>query len=60
MPEQEFPPPRRLARPYRPDREDEEPPPWANMPPVRPARPAVPRARATARPGGGAAALRTR
>ena len=39
MPEQEFPPPRRLARPYRPDRDDEEPPPWANLPPVRPAGP---------------------
>ena len=38
MPEQEFPPPRRLARPYRPDRDDDEPPPWANLPPVRPAR----------------------
>lgn len=58
MPEQDFPPPRRLARPYRPDRDDEEPPPWANMPSVRPAgpggpggpdgRPAVP----VGRPGG--------
>ena len=51
MPEQEFPPPRRLARPYRPDRDDEEPPPWASMPSVRPARsdrPAVP----AGRPGG--------
>ena len=38
MPEQEFPPPRRLARPYRPDRDDDEPPPWANLPPVGPAR----------------------
>jgi hypothetical protein len=38
VPEQEFPPPHRLARPYRPDRDDEEPPPWANMPSVRPAR----------------------
>ena len=38
MPEQEFPPSRRLARPYRPDRDDDEPPPWANLPPVRPAR----------------------
>jgi hypothetical protein len=37
VPEQDFPPPRRLARPYRPGRDDEEPPPWANMPPVRPA-----------------------
>ena len=38
MPEQDFPPPRRLSRSYRPDRDDEEPPPWANMPSVRPAR----------------------
>src|SRR6266568_5153976 len=38
VPEQEFPPPRRLARPYRPDRDDDEPPPWANLPPVGPAR----------------------
>jgi len=38
VPEQEFQPPRRLARPYRPDRDDDEPPPWANLPPVRPAR----------------------
>jgi len=38
VPEQESPPPRRLARPYRPDRDDEEPPPWADMPSVRPAR----------------------
>jgi hypothetical protein len=38
VPEQEFPPPRRLARPYRPDRDDDEPPPWANLPPVVPAR----------------------
>lgn len=38
MPEQEFQPPRRLARPYRPDHDDDEPPPWANLPPVRPAR----------------------
>src|ERR1700748_3614197 len=37
VPEQDSPPPRRLARPYRPGRDDEEPPPWANMPPVRPA-----------------------
>jgi hypothetical protein len=35
VPEQDFPPPRRLARPYRPDHDDEEPPPWANLPPVR-------------------------
>lgn len=39
MPEQEFLPPRRLARSYRPDHQDEEPPPWANLPPVRPQRP---------------------
>ena len=38
MPEQEFPPPRRLARNYRPDHDDEGPPPWADLPPVRPAR----------------------
>jgi hypothetical protein len=38
VPEQEFQPPRRLARPYRPDRDDDEPPPWADLPPVRPAR----------------------
>ena len=38
MPEQEFPPPRRLVRPYRPDPDDEEPPPWADLPPVRPVR----------------------
>src|SRR5947209_10418768 len=44
VPEQEFPPPRRLARShradggdYRPDRDDDDPPRWANMPPVRPA-----------------------
>ena len=42
MSEQDFPPPRRLARPYRPDRDDEEPPPWANMPSVRPAGPGHP------------------
>lgn len=48
MPEQDFPPPRRLARPYRPDHDDEEPPPWASVPSVRPARsdrPAVPAGR---------------
>ena len=60
MPEQEFPPPRRLARPYRPDRDDDEPPPWANLPPVRPARsgrPAGPAIRPVpgARPGGATA-----
>ena len=38
MPEQDFQPPRRLARPYRPAHDDDEPPPWANLPPVRPAR----------------------
>jgi len=42
VPEQEFPPPRPPARPYRPGREDEDPPPWANLPPVRPARPRRP------------------
>ncbi len=43
MPEQEFPPPRRLARSYRPDPDDAEPPPWADLPSVRPVR--------TGRPG---------
>jgi len=38
VPEQEFPPPRRLVRPYRPDPDDEEPPPWADLPSVRPVR----------------------
>ena len=38
MPEQDFPPPHRLARPYGPDTDAEEPPPWANLPSVRPAR----------------------
>ena len=42
MPEQEFPPPRPPARPYRPGRDEEDPPPWANLPPVRPARPRRP------------------
>ena len=51
MPEQEFPSPRRLVRPYRPDRDDEEPSPWADLPPVRPARSVRPAAPA-ARPGG--------
>ncbi len=37
MPDQEF--PRPSARSYRPDRDDEDPPPWANLPPVRPTRP---------------------
>jgi len=51
--EQEFPPPRRLARPYRPDRDDEEPPPWANLPPVRPGRPGSPgRPAGSTGPGG--------
>ena len=40
MSEQEFPPPRRPARSYRPDRDDDDPPPWANLPPVRPTQPA--------------------
>ena len=35
MPKQDYPPPRRPAGSYRPDRDDEEPPPWANQPPVR-------------------------
>ncbi len=38
MPEQEFPPPRPPARSYRPARDEEEPPPWADLPPVRPVR----------------------
>ena len=42
MPEQEFLPPRRPVRSYRPDQQDEEPPPWANLPPGRPARPRGP------------------
>ena len=44
MPEQEFPPPRRPARSYRPDRDDEGPSPWADLPSVRPARPGRPAA----------------
>src|SRR6266704_2012066 len=56
VPEQEFPPPRRLARPYRPDRDDDEPPPWANLPPVGPARSGRPpgpgRSPGPERPGG--------
>ena len=51
MPEQEFLPPRRLARSYRPDRDDEDPPPWADLPPVSPARPRRPAA-----PGAGPSA----
>ena len=42
MPEQEYLPPRRPARSYRPDRDEEDPPPWADLPPVRPARPRRP------------------
>ena len=45
MPEQEYLPPRRPgdpARSYRPDLDEEDPPPWADLPPVRPARPAGP------------------
>ena len=41
MPEQEYLPPRRPgdpARSDRPDRDEEDPPPWADLPPVRPAR----------------------
>jgi hypothetical protein len=32
VPEQDYPPPRRPVRSYRPDRDAEEPPPWANLP----------------------------
>ncbi len=42
MPEQEFLPPRPPARSYRPDRDDEDPPPWANLPPVGSTRPRRP------------------
>ncbi len=62
MPEQEFPPPRPAAGPYRPGRDDEDPPPWANLPPVRPVRrrpaggnragPRGPGGRPAAAPGG--------
>src|SRR6266567_3295943 len=38
VPEQEFPPLRPPARSFRHDRDDEDPPPWADLPPVRPAR----------------------
>jgi hypothetical protein len=41
VPEQEYLPPRRPgdpARSDRPDRDEEDPPPWADLPPVRPAR----------------------
>jgi hypothetical protein len=45
VPEQEYLPPRPPARFHRPDGPDgypeEEPPPWANLPPVRPSRPAA-------------------
>ena len=44
MPEQEFLPPRRSAgfrRPGPPGYQDEDPPPWANLPSIRPARPAA-------------------
>jgi hypothetical protein len=47
VPEQEFPPLRRSPRPRRPDHDEEEPPPWANLPPVRP-----PRTGPGAEPGG--------
>jgi len=42
VPEQEFLPPRPSGGSYRPDRDDEDPPPWADLPPVRPARPRRP------------------
>jgi len=48
VPEQEYLPPRRPvapARSYRPDRDEEDPPPWADLPAVRPATPADPRGR---------------
>ena len=38
MPEQEFRPPRSPARPGYSGRDDDDPPPWANMPPIRPPR----------------------
>jgi hypothetical protein len=37
VPEQEFRPPSRPARPGFSGRDDDDPPPWANMPPIRPA-----------------------
>jgi hypothetical protein len=43
VPEQEFPPPHRPGGSYGPGPQDEDPPPWASLSPVRPARP---------RPGG--------
>ncbi len=45
MPEQEYLPPRRSGDPvrsYRRDRDEDDPPPWADLPPVRPAAPASP------------------
>jgi hypothetical protein len=45
VPEQEYLPPRRSGDPvrsYRPDPDEEDPPPWADLPPVRPATPAGP------------------
>lgn len=47
MSEQDPIPPRRRARHQRPGEDDDVPPPWANLPPVRPGRPGAP-----ARPGG--------
>src|ERR1035441_10603209 len=41
-------PPARPGRPARPDSDDEDRPPWARLPPIRPARPPPP----AARPGG--------
>ena len=58
MPEQEFLPPRPSARSYRPDRDDEDPPPWANLPPVRPAHEDVPPAAPREPRGPGRRALR--
>jgi hypothetical protein len=43
VPEQEFLPPHRWARPDGPGHQDEDPP-WADMPPIRPARPSRPAA----------------
>jgi hypothetical protein len=43
VPEQEYLPPRQPVDPagsYRPDRDEEDPPPWADLPPVRPTTPA--------------------
>ena len=66
MPEQEFLPPRPSARSPFPDRDDEDLPPWANLPPVRPARDGpgaegdedVPRAQPRGSRGPGGRALR--